>query len=200
MRLLFIIHYLNHIHYLVRKCLAQITSQLTQFRCRGIKHIFFRFYARWQLFRSFEFWALLLYPQKCRESSIKMQEIAFQRPHISKFSWQEHAARPPREFLRLQCSNIFTPCFIIYGLTTTFTFKLRGLLTAHQYLSNVQKAAKTVWNHGLKTTRRYAHCCRHFGNFQMMSNKWQLIIADAVNHVSKASLLESVHTLCKRCK
>ena len=63
--------------------------------CRGIKHIFFGFYARWRLFHSFEFWSLLPYPQKCRESSLKMQEIAFQRPQISKFSGQEHGRRTP---------------------------------------------------------------------------------------------------------
>ena len=95
--------------------------------CRGMKHIFFGFYARWRLFRSFEFWALLPYPQKCRESSLKMQEIAFQRHQISKFSAPEHAAWPPLEISRAFFARISShPCFI-YGLTTAFTLKLRGL-------------------------------------------------------------------------
>ena len=56
-----------------------------------------------------------------------MQEIAFQRPQISKFSGGA-CRRTPRDFSRLQRSNVFTPCFIIYGLTTAFTLKLRGLV------------------------------------------------------------------------
>ena len=56
----------------------------------------------------------------------------------------------------------------------------------------IKKTGKTAWNHRLKTTRRYAQRYRRFGNLQMMSNKWQLIIADAVDHLSKASLLKNV--------
>ena len=67
---------------------------------------------------------------------------------------------------------------------------------AHQYLSNVQKASKTARNHGLKSTRRYAHRYRRFGNLRIMLNKWRPIIADAVDHVLKALLLKSVYTRC----
>ena len=90
----------------------------------------------------------------------------------------------------------FSKCdaaFVHYSLFKSYS--LSGLKVsngAHQYLSNVQKASKTEWNHCLKTTRRYAHRYRRFGNFRMMLNKWRTIVADAVDHVSKASLLKSV--------
>ena len=83
--------------------------------------------------------------------------------------------------------NVMWLLFIIHYLNHIH-YLVRKCLAAHQYLSNVQKASKTAWNHGLKTTRRYAHPrYRRFGNFWMMLNKWRPIIADAV---WKASLLK----------
>ena len=94
--------------------------------------------------------------------------------------------------------NVMQLLFIIHYLNHIH-YLVRKCLVAHQYLSNVQKASKTAWNHGLKIMRQYTHryCC--FGNFRVMLNECWPIITDAVDHISKASLLKRVYTLCKWC-
>ena len=74
------------------------------------------------LYSSHEFWTLLPYPQKCREQH-------FRDPRFQNVLGRTMPPDPRRNFSRLQCSNIFTLCFIIYSLVTAFTLKLRGLIS-----------------------------------------------------------------------
>ena len=90
-------------------------------------------------------------------------------------------------------------CFARSIVYTLFSYLKYIPASGTSILFHCTKSRQNSVTHWFKA-RRYAHSYRRLGNFQMLSNKWRPIIADAVNHVSKDWLLKSVYTLCKWCK